>query len=54
MAVIRIQRHVINPFDYLKDLFSRLPAARITQIKEFIPTAWGKANAKENVIAQAA
>jgi hypothetical protein len=24
------RRHVINPFDYLKDLFSRLPAAKIS------------------------
>jgi len=48
------RRHVINPFDYLKDLFSRLPAAKITRIKEFTPAAWAKANAKEKVIAQAA
>jgi IS66 C-terminal element len=27
------RQHVINPFDYLKDVFSRLPAARITQTK---------------------
>jgi len=44
----------VNPFDYLKDLFSRLTAAKITQIKEFTPAAWAKANAKEKVIAQAA
>ena len=31
------RRHGINPFDYLKDLFTRLPAAKITQIKEFTP-----------------
>ena len=37
------RRHGINPFDYLKDLFTRLPAAKITQIKEFTPAAWGKA-----------
>jgi hypothetical protein len=29
------QRHGINPFEYLKDLFTRVPAAKITQIKEF-------------------
>ena len=40
-------------FDPLhKDLFARLPAAKITQIKEFTPTAWAKA--KEKVLAQAA
>jgi hypothetical protein len=37
------RRHGINPFDYLKDLFTRLPAAKITQIKEFTPAAWAKA-----------
>jgi hypothetical protein len=36
------RRHGINPFDYLKDLFTRLPAAKITQIKEFTPAAWAK------------
>jgi len=45
------RRHQINPFDYLKDLFTRLPAAKITQIKAFAPAAWAKANGK---IAQAA
>jgi transposase len=40
------RRHGINPFDYLKDLFTRLPAAKITQIKEFTPAAWAKAKAK--------
>ncbi len=45
------RRHQINPFDYLKDLFTRLPAAKITQIKTFTPAAWAKAKRK---IAQAA
>jgi transposase len=45
------RRHQINPFDYLKDLFTRLPAAKIAQIKEFTPAAWAKAKGK---IAQAA
>jgi hypothetical protein len=31
----------------LKDLFTRLPAAKITQIKEFTPAAWTGAKAKE-------
>ena len=48
------RRHGVNPFDYLKDLFIRLPAAKITEIKEFTPAAWVKAKAKENVVAQAA
>ena len=38
--------HGVNPNDYLKDLFTRLPAARITQIKEFTPLVWAKAKAK--------
>jgi len=28
------RRHGVNPFDYLKDLFTCLPTAKITQIKE--------------------
>ena len=48
------RRHGINPFDYLKDLFTRLPAAKITQINEFTPAAWAKAIAKEKMVAQAA
>jgi len=46
------RRHGLNPFDYLKDLFTRLPAAKITQIREFTPAAWTKA--KEMVVARAA
>jgi len=42
------------PYDYLKDLFTRLPAAKITQIKEFTPSAWAKAKASEKVVDQAA
>jgi transposase len=38
------RRQGINPFDYLKDLFTRLPAAKITQIKEFTPAARVGAN----------
>jgi hypothetical protein len=37
------RRHGVNPFDYLNDLFTRLPTARITRIKEFTPSAWEKA-----------
>jgi hypothetical protein len=43
-----------NPFDYLKDLFARLPSAKITQIKEFTPAAWARIKAKEQLVAQAA
>jgi hypothetical protein len=45
------QRHGVNPFDYPKDLFTRLPAAKITQIKEFAPAAWAKV--KKKLVAQA-
>jgi hypothetical protein len=48
------RRHGINPFEYLKDLFTRLPSAKITQIQEFTPAAWGKAKAKEKRVSQAA
>jgi transposase len=48
------RRHGINPFDYLKDLFTRLPATKITQIREFTPAVWAKAKAKAQVAAQAA
>ncbi|HEY3861028.1 MAG TPA: IS66 family transposase [Verrucomicrobiae bacterium] len=48
------RRHGINPFDYLKDLFTRLPAAKITQIKEFRPMEWAKAKAKAKLVDQAA
>ena len=38
------RRRGVNPFDYLKDLFTRLPTAKITRIKEFTPAAWARAN----------
>lgn len=44
------RQHEINPFDYLKDLFTRLPAAKITEIKAFTPAAWAKAKAKEKIL----
>jgi hypothetical protein len=37
-----------------EDLFSRLPAAKITQIKEFTPAAWVKAKVTEKIVAQVA
>lgn len=43
------RRYGLNPFDYLKDLFIRLPAARITRIKAFTPAAFAKAKAKERL-----
>jgi transposase len=48
------RRHGINPFDYLKDLFTRLPSAKITQIKEFTPAAWAATAARQNPADRAA
>jgi hypothetical protein len=48
------RQHGINPFDYLKDLFRRLPTAKITQIGEFTPAAWARAKAEEQMVAKAA
>jgi len=45
------RRHGINPFDYLKDLFTRLPATKITQIKEFTPAVWAKAKLESVALA---
>ena len=42
------RRHGINPFDYLKDLFTRLPSAKITEIKQFTPSEWAKAKAQQS------
>jgi hypothetical protein len=33
----------LNPFDYLKDLFTRLPSAKIMEIKQSTPYQWAKA-----------
>jgi hypothetical protein len=35
-------------------LSTRLPAGKITQIKEFTPAAWARAKAEEKAVAQAA
>ena len=44
-------RQGANPFDYLKDLFTRLPAAEITEITRFTPAAWAKAKDERAVSA---
>ena len=48
------RRHGINPFDYLKDLLTRLPAAKITEIAKFTPAAWAKVRTKPQPAQQAA
>jgi len=40
-----------GPPGCLKDLFTHLPAARITQINEFTPAAWTKVKAKDQAVA---
>jgi len=35
-------------------MFTRLPAAKITEIKEFTPAAWAATKAKKNFIARVA
>jgi hypothetical protein len=47
------RRQGVNPFDYLKDLFTQLPSAKITEIKQFTPHAWASAKTKEKLIALA-
>jgi len=39
------RRHGINAFEYLRDVFTRLPAAKITEIKAFTPAEWAKRRA---------
>ncbi|HUJ11228.1 MAG TPA: transposase domain-containing protein [Verrucomicrobiae bacterium] len=34
------RRQGINPFEYLKNLFTRLPVAKMTEIQEFTPSQW--------------
>lgn len=48
------QGYGINPFEYLKNLFTRLPVAKIAQVKEFTPAAWAATMAKQNPVARAA
>jgi hypothetical protein len=38
---------------YLKDLFTRLPGAKISQIQEFAPVVWAKAKTREKALAPA-
>lgn len=40
MASCRL--HEINPYDYLKDVFTRIPSATTSQLEQFIPSEWAK------------
>ena len=37
------RRHGVNPYEYLRDILSRLPSATNHQIPELTPAAWAKA-----------
>ncbi len=37
------RRHGVNPAEYLRDLFERLPQAKTSEIKSLTPAAWAKA-----------
>jgi hypothetical protein len=47
------RRQRINPFNYLKDLVTHLPAAKIANIGQFTPRTWADGYAKEKLIGQA-
>ena len=47
------RRHGVNPYDYLKDVLTRLPAAKSQEVAQFTPSAWAKAQ-REASRAQAA
>ena len=38
------RRHGINPDEYLRDVFERLPKAKTSDVKSLTPAAWAKAN----------
>lgn len=37
------RRHGVNPDEYLRDLFARLPKAKTSDLKSLTPAAWAKA-----------
>lgn len=37
------RRHGINPDEYLRDVFERLPKAKTSEVKALTPAAWAKA-----------
>lgn len=46
------RRHRINPDEYLRDLFERLPKAKTSEVKALTPAAWAKT--KRNAARQSA
>lgn len=45
------RRHGVNPDEYLRDLFERLPKAKTSEVKSLTPAAWAKT--KRNAARQA-
>lgn len=47
------RRHDVNAYDYLKDLFTRLPTMTNWQIKDFTPAAWAKTQRENEAVKRA-
>jgi len=43
------RRRGIDPFAYLRDIFTRLPSATNWQVKDLTPEAWAKTQAGEKL-----
>ena len=44
------RRHHIEPYTYLRDVLTRLPTLKNSQISEVTPAAWAKAQSKPTAI----
>ena len=44
------QRRLLDPYAYLRDLFTRLPTLRNSQISEVTPEPWAKAQTKPTAV----
>jgi hypothetical protein len=47
------RRRGLDPFTYLRDLFTRLPTATNWQVKDLTPAAWAKNRPRADVPAAA-
>jgi len=47
------RRRGLDPFAYLRDIFTRLPTATNWQIKDLTPVAWAKAKTAKKLRAAA-
>lgn len=43
-VIASAQRHGIDPWKYLKDIFTRLPGATTSQLRDFLPRHWKELN----------